>query len=766
MMQGGMRVNMKRLGCIGLRLSAIVFLLLLAWPGTGMAATDDNDNATVYMIMVDKLWINDINADSTPELYKLTEKGAVGLASNRTLRSHNTEDSCLTIGAGNLARAYDNGLMGFNRGETVPKHKQTAAELYWHLTGIDPGLNACLLTDLPEILVNTSQENVNTIPGVLGENLRRSGKTVCVLGNGDSAAEMLRSAVAVGMDANGLVALGDVGPNTYITSVDSFASLETNYPYLQKKVKEYRGQADVIIIDLSDLARLEKADLPLPEIGAAQKQRTLKNIDDFIGNIINQVNPERDLLLVLSSSPSREQLLLKDSFTAVIAYGQGYRNAMLSSGATRRSYVVANTDIAATVLNFFGIKDYSRTIIGQPLQAKADPGANRLAKARDVSNEASMLNRLRVPLIKGYVVIQIMIILLGLLAIFYNRHLKHIMEPLIILMVVVPLVFLFIGILRLGNDWLYILAAIAASLVLTYAAMRVCRQRGYKAFLLIGSLTLLVLNLDLLTGSNLIRNSILGYDPMAGARYYGVGNEFMGIMVGSLIAVAAALYEKIPRWWMLGIIGAVFLGQCYVIAGPSLGANSDGILTAPAAFLVTLVLLANIKIRPWHIISIMAVILAAILGLSIYDMHRPVELQSHIGRAASLIAAGGWQEGFTIISRKLAMNLKLIRYTIWSWVFIVTLIVLSLLVYRPVGAMDQLMKEHPYLVKGFAGIIAGAMVGLIVNDSGIVAAATTSIYLVVPILLLMLHLKEVHGFTMSLGSQENRRMLDADTLQP
>jgi len=61
-----------------------------------------------------------------------------------------------------------------------------------------------------------------------------------------------------------------------------------------------------------------------------------------------------------------------------------------------------------------------------------------------------------------------------------------------------------------------------------------------------------------------------------------------------------------------------------------------------------------------------------------------------------------------------------------------------LLVYRPVGAMMKLRQEKPYIVKGFGGIIAGALVGLVINDSGIVAASTTSIYLVVMMILLML----------------------------
>jgi hypothetical protein len=141
-------------------------------------------------------------------------------------------------------------------------------------------------------------------------------------------------------------------------------------------------------------------------------------------------------------------------------------------------------------------------------------------------------------------------------------------------------------------------------------------------------------------------------------------------------------------------------------------------------------------------LGIAGIVLMSILGLTLYDMHRPVEMQTHIGRAANQIASGGWKQGLIIVARKLGMNVKLIRYTIWSRVFIVMLGVLALLLYRPVGAMGKIRLQRPRIVKGFAGIVTGAVVGLIINDSGMVAAATTSIDMVIPLLLLMMDLQK------------------------
>ena len=47
--------------------------------------------------------------------------------------------------------------------------------------------------------------------------------------------------------------------------------------------------------------------------------------------------------------------------------------------------------------------------------------------------------------------------------------------------------------------------------------------------------------LDIATGGSMIRNSVLGYDPIIGARYYGIGNEYMGVVTGSIIIAVCSL---------------------------------------------------------------------------------------------------------------------------------------------------------------------------------------------------------------------------------
>ena len=239
-------------------------------PALGRAA-ENGVHKTAYIVVADKLAVYDIGPATTPHLYELIQKGDIGLASNRALRGRSTEDTSITIGAGNLGRAYQNGIMAFNREEMVPNRNQTAEQLYRNLTGIDPEGCSALVVNLPEIIAGMEKEKVNTIPGALGEVLRLNGKKVCVLGNSDTGLGTLRAAAVIGMDARGQIPLGDIGHRTYQKLPDSFLGYETNYEYLWQEVERYDHRADVVIIELSDLGRLDTVDTPLAQVGEAKK---------------------------------------------------------------------------------------------------------------------------------------------------------------------------------------------------------------------------------------------------------------------------------------------------------------------------------------------------------------------------------------------------------------------------------------------------------------------------------------------------------------
>ncbi|RYD02066.1 hypothetical protein N752_26820 [Desulforamulus aquiferis] len=138
------------------------------------------------------------------------------------------------------------------------------------------------------------------------------------------------------------------------------------------------------------------------------------------------------------------------------------------------------------------------------------------------------------------------------------------------------------------------------------------------------------------------------------------------------------------------------------------------------------------------ILTVAGLVIVAVGGFIAFDLTRPPDLRSHMGTTASLIISSGPGQVLDIIQRKWAMNMKLLKYTVWSRILLASLAVLALLFYRPRGVMQNIKDKYPYLYKGFIGVLTGALVAFAFNDSGVVAAATTMIFAAPPLVYLVL----------------------------
>jgi drug/metabolite transporter (DMT)-like permease len=112
--------------------------------------------------------------------------------------------------------------------------------------------------------------------------------------------------------------------------------------------------------------------------------------------------------------------------------------------------------------------------------------------------------------------------------------------------------------------------------------------------------------------------------------------------------------------------------------------------------------------------------------------------QSHIGRAIETLQQGRLDVIGATIMRKLKMNGHLIMVSAWSKVLLTGILVMAVLVLRPRGRFRRWQQRYPYLMYGCAANVIGAIAALLLNDSGIVAAATMIVYGSVPLLLLKL----------------------------
>jgi len=162
---------------------------------------------------------------------------------------------------------------------------------------------------------------------------------------------------------------------------------------------------------------------------------------------------------------------------------------------------------------------------------------------------------------------------------------------------------------------------------------RAVRERKSAVVPMLGLLVVVVV-LDTLLRGGMVAGSVLSGYYGSGIRFYGVGNEYMGMLIG------AALMSVPQRF--LGGVGA---GLTLLLGLPMLGANAGGAMAAVVAFFPPSKKLWGRALLPFGV--------AFFLGF--LDRLMPGAVQSHIGQAAGK-GPSAWG---TIILRKLAMNARL-----------------------------------------------------------------------------------------------------------
>ena len=151
---------------------------------------------------------------------------------------------------------------------------------------------------------------------------------------------------------------------------------------------------------------------------------------------------------------------------------------------------------------------------------------------------------------------------------------------------------------------------------------------------------ILALTADALAGTQLLMRSLLGPNPILGARFYGIGNELKsGLALLVLSAVAAALYPSMRgRRAALAMAGAGIL-LAVVEGSARIGAGVGGvILVSASAAVAVILLLPGALTRRRALIALIAPILALVLlaALDLATSHGSGHFTGSILHARSL----------------------------------------------------------------------------------------------------------------------------------
>lgn len=696
------------------------------------------------------LSLADWQAAETPYFRALAERGAVGLMNVRTAGSFSPENAYATFNAGERALGSPEAGTVLQTGETY--ETGTAGEVFLRRTGIAPPSGALLVMDWPRLLKNNAALPMVLGLGTFGETMAQGGVRVAVLGNAKTPAGPGREIALAAMNSAGIIPRGEVGPGLSRANPLRPWGMETDYRRLHTALLRLLAEADCILVELGDSSRVEKyREYLLPGLRQAYRLQALAAADSFLGALLATIDLERTVLFIVTPYPSRDAVDQGDTLTPVLAAGPGFQRGLLYSPSTRQPGIIAFPDLAATLFAAFEIKPPSG-FPGRPLSwAPADFPLQTLAEK---NHRVVQVNNARGPVLKGFVFIQIALFLLVLLFILHPRFRSprffSLLQVLLAGITSIPLGLLVLpwfGTPGVPGITLYLLAvALGAGWAGTG---RIFRRQGRRAAVpaFLGLVTSLAILGDIFRGSPLMSGSLLGFSPVGGARYYGIGNEYLGVLLGGSVTGITFLWDQAGgrsavarRPWIMPVItGLLFILWLYAVAAPWHGANLGGAIALAVAYLVTGFSFSG---RPFsarqRLLLVLGGVAALLFLLGVTDLLRAPGVQSHMGRLVVLLRAEGPAAAVPVIWRKLKMNLTLIEYTVWSRIFLTFLIVLAVLFLRPGRKTAGLDRRFPALAKGVRGALAGSITALAVNDSGIVAAATGLLFPVVILTMIIL----------------------------
>ena len=720
------------------------------------------------VIIADGFSLRQAREHGGPTLNSFLDSASIGIANSRTADGGDRLLSAMaTLGAGRRMAARQWAGYGLRGDEIIGSER--ARDIYLRRTGLkaDVSSGEILCLGYPELEIMGKDSPYQGRPGLIGESLRLAGLPAAAVGNSDAGEVVARPAVILAMDASGRVTGGAVGPEANALDPGAPFGISCDVFRMAQAVADALTelQASLVAVDFGDMNRLARY---FPNLSAEarleQVSECYARLDRLFGAIVEVVGPPSDDVAYMLVSPGEASTL-----GPVAIAGWQYAAGMLSSDTTRREGLVANLDFAATLLEGLGVPEAWPNDGSPMIGLRARDGQDVAGELADMAESLQTAASSRVPVLGtfiGMVVVAVFAVLaVALLGASTPALLVGATRFLLLAVAVQPLLLLLapiFGVEGIGATLFFIAigsAAISAALLRAFPS---CMWSSAG----IAFATGVAILADAFSGGALASTSLLGHSAIVGARYYGIGNELMGALIGSVAISLAALGEAARRGGGTASYGpsetlavvAIVMGVISILLGHSgIGANFGGMVTAAvvASFMGRMVVSGSSLSRRAKVGAVLAIVLLAIAlcaGMAWIDALGA--RSSHIGRAWRLLierSRGGMDGGdeiafprgddsgsgpaatsagldrlAVIVWRKLGMNMRLLRYTDWTRVLLAFLVSLTVLAGKPFGLFRRFRDDYPALHGSLLGALAGALAALIVNDSGVVACATVA----------------------------------------
>lgn len=670
---------------------AAIASLLLDLPGRAAGSrTAAVATSADYVIIagIPGLRWDDVSQTNTPTLWSLAQRGAIGSLAVRSAHVPTCPaDGWVTLGAGNFAQR-----------SRVPMDQQ-CPEL--NVTPERPDEIGANLPDQTAVVAAQRELPYGAVPGALAESVR------CTTA---------------------------VGPGAAIAAARPFGRVDRYSPGLPEQATNLLSQCVLSIVEVGTIA------------GTTPEQRAIEvKAADAVLTRLEAARPERSALIIAGISDTDRSGRLH---VAVID-GPGWAGGWLTSITTgRRNGYLELVDLAPTALSILGRESPKRIFAGAPATAaegRPDDLGKALVALADADRRASASLG-----VAGWFFTLLAVLQIGLyLAVIpiLRRSYLHagptgptspsprVVNLLEVLLVAASLILPAAVLADIVPWWRYgargaLFGSVTVLLTVVLTALVVRLPLAKRTLVPLGAvaaITAWIICVDLLTGSRLQLNGVVGYSALQGGRFAGLGIVVMGVFIAGVLLLAGWLASAAParrRTLLVVAIGAIAV---VLVGSPSIGADAGGAVALTAGVCLTAALVSGGWLTFTRLAWALIAGAAVTLGFALVDIRRPVEQQGSLGRFLNQLAEG---TSSLTLHRVGAANVAAFSSSALTVLAVSAAIFTWAVLLRPWGGLKRLFGIYPSIRAACIGfvlatIIAGVLGGAALNVAG--AAAATAV---------------------------------------
>jgi len=513
-----------------------------------------------------------------------------------------------------------------------------------------------------------------------------------------------------------------VGPGAALALADSAGHVASYLPSPADLSAAALSRCPLTVVDLGNL-------------GSTERPGALASADSELARIVADLSPGTTLLVTAPGATTKPPHL-----QVALVSGPGYQAGLLEASSTRQPGLVVLTDLTPTVLGWLG-RGVPSGVVGAQLTRGARGGLSATVGSlvgRDAAEQVwrSTHNAFFWIYALADVVVFSAIGLASWGAAPERRRRRARWWRLAgVFAVSVPVGTFLAGLAPWWRwphpaAWLYGVAVAWAAVIGT-AALLATRRSGRLAPLgLVCLLTVIVLGLDVMTGSRLQMETPFGLSVLEAGRFYGIGNEALGIygvtaLFGAawLGLVALRRYPSSRRPALLAV-SAVGLFAVFASGWPGFGGKVGGTIAMVPCFLLLGMALAGIRLNWRRVLLIEVSGLALFAVFALISYFTSVAGTSDIGRFAGDVLhghAGG------LLARKIHSNIGSLSVNAFSPVIPVVVVLTGLMLWRPswfaLKTVPLAYAAEPLLRPVLAVLWLMPVLGWFADDSGVIVPA-------------------------------------------